>query len=301
MALHVTRVSAVSQGAWRTFGQRAQAAVLSVALGLSATLPPAAAVAQEADQEREGVANPEQTAPSPDTVADPDFDPGGETELPFEAGTPDDGGDDDDAGDGAPVDLEPVTDPDALAVPLDDPAAMAPEARDGVDEPAAPAEPAPPTPLPAPAPPPTPLPPAATTPPTTGDQQAAGDRRQAARDKRSAMRKRQRERARQRPAIRVTIPAPPAVAPAPVAPAPVTATAAEPVEAATTKPRARASEDTYTVQPGDHLWEIASDLLGPGATDAEIVAESNRVYGLNPDVIGDDPNLLIPGTVLRLR
>lgn len=299
MAAPTTNISTFAGHARRVFSQRAQATLLSVALVLGSTLPAGVAVAQEADQEREGVAVPEPTTP-PDSTADPDFDPGGDTALPFDLGAPADGGDDD-SGDGAPVDVEPVTDPDALAVPLDDPAAMAPDALDGTDEPAAPVEPAPPTPLPAPAPAPTPSPPAAMTPQTNGDQQAAGDRRQAARDKRSAARKRQRDRARQRPAIRVTIPAPPAVAPPPAAPAPVTTTTAEPVEAATPKPRARAGEDTYTVQPGDHLWEIASDLLGPGATDAEIVAESNRVYGLNPDVIGGDPDLLIPGTVLRLR
>jgi hypothetical protein len=212
------------------------------------------------------------------------------------------GGGDDDSGDGASVDVEPVTDPDALAVPLDDPAAMAPDALDGADEPVAPVEPAPPTPLPAPAPapapPPAPPPPAATTPQTNGDQQAAGDRRQAARAKRGAARERQRDRARQRPAIRVTIPAPPAVAPPPAAPAP--ATTAEPVQAATTKPRARAGDRAYTVQPDDHLWKIASDLLDQGATNAEIVAESNRLYRLNRDRIGDDPNVLIAGTVLAL-
>jgi hypothetical protein len=42
-------------------------------------------------------------------------------------------------------------------------------------------------------------------------------------------------------------------------------------------------------------------VLGAGATDAEIAAESNRIYGLNRDRIGDDPNILIAGTVLRLR
>jgi hypothetical protein len=303
MAAPTTNVSTVAGHVRRVFSQRAQAAALSVALVVTSALPVGVAVAQEADQEREGIAAPEPTTP-PDSTADPDFDPGGDTALPFDLGAPAGGGDDD-SGDGAPVDIEPVTDPEALAVPLDHPAAMAPDALDGADEPVAPAEPSPPTPLPAPAPspapPPTPPPPAATIPPTSADRQAAGDRRQAARDKRSAARKRQRERARQRPATKVTIPAPPAIAPQPAAPAPVATTTAEPVQAATTKPRARKGDDIYTVQPGDHLSMIASDLLGPGATDAEIVTEWHRLYRLNRDGIGDDPNLLIAGTVLRLR
>jgi nucleoid-associated protein YgaU len=55
------------------------------------------------------------------------------------------------------------------------------------------------------------------------------------------------------------------------------------------------------VQRGESLWTIASDLLGASAADAEIAAESSRLYRLNRDRIGDDPNLLIAGTVLRLR
>ena len=135
----------------------------------------------------------------------------------------------------------------------------------------------------------------ATAPPpqANADQQTAGGKRDAAR-------KRQRDRARQRPAVQVTIPAP---APPPPAPAPAPTTAPEPVQAATSPPaeRPHPGRSTYTVQPDDSLWKIASALLGAGATNAEIVAESNRLYGLNDDVIGDNPNMLIAGTVLRLR
>lgn len=55
------------------------------------------------------------------------------------------------------------------------------------------------------------------------------------------------------------------------------------------------------MQSGESLWTIASDLLGAGATDAQIAAETNRLYRLNRDRIGDDPNVLIAGTVLRLH
>ena len=124
MAAPTTHVSTVASQVRRVFSQRVQAAALSVALVVTSALPVGVAVAQEADQEREGVAAPEPTTP-PDSTTDPDFDPGGDTALPFDLGAPAGGGDDD-SGDGAPVDVEPVTDPEALAVPLDDPAAYMP-------------------------------------------------------------------------------------------------------------------------------------------------------------------------------
>jgi hypothetical protein len=280
--------------------QRTQAAMLSVALAISATLPAGGvALARETDQEREGAAAPEPTPP--DSTADPDFDPGGDTPLPFDLGAPTDGGDDD-SGDGAPVDTEPVSDPDALDVLLDDPTA-APDALDGTDNPGAPAE-TPPTQLPAPTPTPVSPPPAATSPQVDTDTEkpASTEQRSSGRGKADTTRKRTRDRVRKRPAIRVTIPAA-AVRPVAVPAVPVATTAAESVQAAATEPstRARSGQRTYTVQPDDHLWKIASDLLGPGATNSEIVAESNRLYRLNRDRIGDDPNVLIAGTVLRLR
>jgi hypothetical protein len=268
--------------------------MLSVALALSGVLPAAGtAVAQEPDQEREGSAAPEPTPP--DSTADPDFDPGGETGLPFNLELRGGGGDDD-SSDGAPVDVEPVTDPDAPAVAPDDSTALAPDAIEGTDEPAPPAEAVQPTPLPAPAPAPTTPPPAATAPMPDADQRAAGDRRRAA-----PTRKRQRDREPLRRAITVTLPAtavPPSPAPAPVVTTPTVETAPT-----TTEPRSRArsGQGSHTVQSGESLWRIASDLLGSGATDAEIAAESNRLFGLNRDRIGDDPNMLIAGTVLRLR
>ena len=72
-------------------------------------------------------------------------------------------------------------------------------------------------------------------------------------------------------------------------------TAPEPSE------RARPGQDSHVVQPGESLSLIASDLLGPDATDTEIGNEVDRLYRLNRDRIGDDPNLILVGTVLRLR
>jgi len=53
------------------------------------------------------------------------------------------------------------------------------------------------------------------------------------------------------------------------------------------------------VRRGDSLWALAARHLGPGATDAEIAAEWPRWYTANRATIGPDPDLLLPGQVLR--
>lgn len=50
---------------------------------------------------------------------------------------------------------------------------------------------------------------------------------------------------------------------------------------------------TYTVRPGDWLSKIARDELG----DIDLW---HKLYDANRDVVGDDPNLIFPGQVLRL-
>lgn len=59
------------------------------------------------------------------------------------------------------------------------------------------------------------------------------------------------------------------------------------------------SSDTVVVRPGDCLWSLAAQHLGPEATEVAIAAEWPRWYAANADVIGDNPDLLVPG--LRLR
>jgi hypothetical protein len=57
----------------------------------------------------------------------------------------------------------------------------------------------------------------------------------------------------------------------------------------------------YTVAPGDCLWSIAAALLPARASNAEIEAEVARLWRINADRIGTgDPNLIMPGMVLRL-
>jgi len=53
------------------------------------------------------------------------------------------------------------------------------------------------------------------------------------------------------------------------------------------------------VKRGDNLWNIAKAHLPEGASDAEIDREWRRWYDANRDVIGDDPDLILPGQVLR--
>ncbi len=57
----------------------------------------------------------------------------------------------------------------------------------------------------------------------------------------------------------------------------------------------QASEQTtsYTVKPGDNLWDIAQHHLGDGLKWQEI-------YQLNHEIIGGDPTMIHPGTELQL-
>jgi nucleoid-associated protein YgaU len=53
------------------------------------------------------------------------------------------------------------------------------------------------------------------------------------------------------------------------------------------------------VRPGDSLWRIASRHLPAGANAATIDAASRLWYAANRSVIGDDPNLIVPGQHLH--
>lgn len=52
------------------------------------------------------------------------------------------------------------------------------------------------------------------------------------------------------------------------------------------------------VGPGDSLWSIATELLGPRASSARIAAHVDDLYALNLSTIGPDPDLILPGTEL---
>ncbi|SDS28777.1 hypothetical protein SAMN04489860_1216 [Paraoerskovia marina] len=50
---------------------------------------------------------------------------------------------------------------------------------------------------------------------------------------------------------------------------------------------------------GDSLWSIAANDLGPGASNAEIAAATERWITANSATIGSNPNLILPGMELR--
>ncbi|MCM3926462.1 LysM peptidoglycan-binding domain-containing protein, partial [Frankia sp. AiPs1] len=59
---------------------------------------------------------------------------------------------------------------------------------------------------------------------------------------------------------------------------------------------ARAGEaEEVVVLRGDTLWTIAARHLGPTATPEQIAAEWPRWWAANSDVIGHDPNVILPG------
>ena len=61
----------------------------------------------------------------------------------------------------------------------------------------------------------------------------------------------------------------------------------------------RTSTSEVVVHRGDSLWSIAARHLGPHASDAEIAHAWPQWFELNRDVIGDDPDLILPGQILR--
>lgn len=56
----------------------------------------------------------------------------------------------------------------------------------------------------------------------------------------------------------------------------------------------------YEVRPGDSLWAIAATRLPEGATDADIDRYWRAIYAANASLIGDNPDLILPGQLLRL-
>ena len=56
---------------------------------------------------------------------------------------------------------------------------------------------------------------------------------------------------------------------------------------------------TVVVAPGDTLWAIAARALGPNASTTAIAKAWPAWYAANRSAIGPDPDLILPGTVLR--
>ena len=54
------------------------------------------------------------------------------------------------------------------------------------------------------------------------------------------------------------------------------------------------------VKPGDTLWSIAATELGPNATAEDVATRWPAWYAANRQLIGPDPDLILPGQVLRI-
>jgi DNA-binding CsgD family transcriptional regulator/LysM repeat protein len=61
---------------------------------------------------------------------------------------------------------------------------------------------------------------------------------------------------------------------------------------------AQKGTERIVVSPGDSLWSISSERLGPNATPQQIANAVERIYALNQNQIGADPNLIFPGQKL---
>lgn len=62
---------------------------------------------------------------------------------------------------------------------------------------------------------------------------------------------------------------------------------------------APAAHRLHQVSPGDTLWAVAGRALPPDAPDAAVDRAWRRIAAANRDVV-DDPDLIFPGTVLRV-
>lgn len=65
------------------------------------------------------------------------------------------------------------------------------------------------------------------------------------------------------------------------------------------RPRFPAATEVV-VHRGDSLWSIAARHLGPDASDTEVARAWPQWYAANRDRIGDDPDLILPGQILRV-
>lgn len=89
---------------------------------------------------------------------------------------------------------------------------------------------------------------------------------------------------------RVVVGDAPAIPPTPAQPAPEQSLPDQPPP----------PSSTYVVAPGDSLWTITASLLGEEATTQAIAAQWPRLYQANLDLIGSNPDLINPGTPLRV-
>jgi DNA-binding CsgD family transcriptional regulator/LysM repeat protein len=68
----------------------------------------------------------------------------------------------------------------------------------------------------------------------------------------------------------------------------------------TDPPKDAQGTERVVVVPGDSLWSISREQLGPNATPQQIATAVERIYALNQNRIGGDPNLIFAGQKLSL-
>jgi nucleoid-associated protein YgaU len=89
------------------------------------------------------------------------------------------------------------------------------------------------------------------------------------------------------------------VSPGWVAPSPrVPTKAAADVHLVSSGRSAPAADGTVVVRRGDCLWTLAARQLGGEAGDAQVSDLWHRWWATNRATIGDDPDVLVPGTRL---
>jgi hypothetical protein len=64
--------------------------------------------------------------------------------------------------------------------------------------------------------------------------------------------------------------------------------------------RVAAEQHVVVVDPGDTLWSISSEGLGPDAAPWRVARGVERIYALNREQIGPDPNLIFAGQRLSV-
>lgn len=82
-------------------------------------------------------------------------------------------------------------------------------------------------------------------------------------------------------------------------PVPVPARPTAAIELVSAAPR-EAPTEHVVVRAGDTLWSLAARHLGGQATVQDVAEEWPRWYAANREVIGPDPDLILPGQELRI-
>lgn len=70
-------------------------------------------------------------------------------------------------------------------------------------------------------------------------------------------------------------------------------------DAGITAPEGR-PETRAVVEPGDSLWSVAQERLGPNAPPESVAREVGQIFELNRERIGESPDLIFPGQELAL-